>query len=150
NTFYRVFYLPAIIILCGLALSAFPQTVSRRTFATAAFVIAAGLANFLFLVYPFSHVEKYPPLAFALQMNREWPPGTVIYYGAQNSDEALVRYFTRGTEWKLLGAELPMKAGTWLETRAIDRLSSTPEGNHWLESHTVPGSLHELDNGAYR
>ncbi len=156
NTFYRVFYLPAIPILLGLALAAFPHTASRRTFATAAFVIAAGLANFLFLIYPFSHVEKYPPLAFAFQLNREWPPGTVIYYGSQNSDEALVRYFNPGTEWRLLSADLPVdtgawpETGAWLETSAIDRLSSTSEGARWLQSHTRPESSHELNNGAYR
>jgi hypothetical protein len=162
NTFYRVMYLPALIILLGLALSAFPQIASRRRFATAAFVVATGLANFLFLIYPYSHVEKYPPLAFALQMNREWPRGTVIYYGTQNSDEALVRYFSPGTEWKLLGAQLPGDTGVrpetstspetsaWLETTAIDRLASTPEGARWLQAHTQPGSLRELNNGAYR
>ena len=150
NTFYRIFYLPALIILLGLALSAFPQSASRRTFTTALFVIAVGLANFLFLIYPFSHVEKYPPLEFALQMNRQWPQGTVIYYGAQNSDEALVRYFTPGTDWKLLSAEFPKGTGAWLETSAIDRLSATPEGTRWLQSHTRPESLRELNNGAYR
>jgi hypothetical protein len=196
NTFYRVFYLPALIVLLGLALAALPQTPPNRTFATAVFVVAVGLANFLFMIYPFSHVEKYPPLAFALQMNREWPQGTVIYYGAQNSDEALVRYFTRGTEWKLLNAQLRGDTGarpapgtrpetsirpapgtgpesttrpvpgtgretstrpvpgtgasTWLETSAIDQLSSTPEGARWLESHARPESLRELNNGAYR
>jgi len=102
NTFYRVFYLPGIIILLGLALSAVQTTASRGTFGTAAFVVAVGLGNFLSLIYPYSHVEKYPPLAFALQMNHEWPRGTVIYYAAQNSDEVLVRYFTPETKWKLL------------------------------------------------
>jgi len=157
NTFYRLSYLPALIILLGLALNAFPRVDSRRTCATAAFVIAAGLANFLFLIYPFSHVEKYPPLAFALQMNREWPPGTVIYYGAQNSDEALVRYFTPETEWRQLwNAQFPVdtgawaEPGTWLETTAIDRLSATPEGARWLQTHTSSESLRELNNGAYR
>jgi len=151
NTFYRVFYLPALIIIVGLALSAFPQVGYRHTYATALFVVAAGLANFLFLIYPFSHVEKYPPLEFALQMNSAWPPGTVIYYAAQNSDETLIRYFNRGTEWKLLPAELPpMSDDVWLETTAIDRLSATGEGSRWLETHTRPGSLRELNNGAYR
>lgn len=150
NTFYRVFYLAGIIILLGLALSAVQTTASRRAFGTAAFVVAAGLANFLSVIYPYSHVEKYPPLEFAFEMNREWPRGTVVYYGAQNSDEALVRYFTPGTNWQLLPAEVPEKAGAWLETSAIDRLSSTPEGVRWLETHTHPDSLRELNNGAYR
>lgn len=151
NTFYRLTYLPALILLLGLALSAFPQAGYRRTFATALFVAALGLANFLFLIYPFSHAEKYPPLAFALQMKREWPRGTTIFYGSQNSDEALVRYFNPGTEWRLLSpAELPVDTGAWLETSAIDRLSATPEGTQWLQSHTRPGTLRELNNGAYR
>ena len=150
NTFYRVFYLPGITILLGLALSALSTTASRRGFATAAFVIAAGLANFLFLIYPFSHVEKYPPLAFALQMNHEWPRDTVIYYAAQNSDEALVRYFTPGTQWKLLKEPFPPDTGAWLETTAIDRLSATPDGARWLQTHTRPETLHELNNGAYK
>jgi MFS family permease len=149
NTFYRLFYLPALIILLGLALSAFPRT-RRRAFATALFTAAVALANFLFLIYPSSHVEKYPPLAFALQMNRDWPAGTVIYYGAQNSDEALVRYFNRNASWKLLAAEYPSDTNAWLETSAIDRLASTPEGTRWLQTHTRSGSLRELNNGDHR
>jgi len=150
NTFYRLFYLPALIIMLGLVLSAFPQVGYRRLCATALFVVAVGLANFLFLIYPFSHVDKNPPLEFALQINREWPPGTIIYYGSQNSDEALVRYFSPGAAWRLLPAQLPADTDAWLETTAIDRLSATPEGSQWLAMHTRPGSLRELNNGAYR
>jgi hypothetical protein len=150
NTFYRLFYLPPLVILLGLVLDAIPQTGKRRTFATALFIAAAGLANFLFLIYPFSHVEKYPPLEFALQMKREWPAGTVIYYAAQNSDEALMRYFNPETQWKPLPPDLLPDANAWLETSAIDHLSATSEGARWLQSHTRPESLRELNNGAYR
>jgi hypothetical protein len=150
NTFYRLFYLPALIILLGIALTAIPPVRGRRTFATALFVAAVGLANFLFLIYPFSHAEKYPPLEFALQMKQEWPPGTVVYYAAQNSDEALVRYFNPGTNWKLLPAEFRVDQNAWLETTAIDSLAKTAEGARWLQTHTRPESLRELNNGAYR
>jgi hypothetical protein len=150
NTFYRLFYLPGLILLLGLALAAFQQEGLRRTYATLLFVIAVGLANFLFLIYPFSHVEKYPPLGFALQMNGEWPAGTVIYYAGQNSDAALVRYFTPGTQWKQLPDRLPEETTGWLETTAIDRLSATPDGARWLSAHAVPASVRELNNGAYR
>ncbi|HEY2963048.1 MAG TPA: hypothetical protein VGJ37_11570 [Pyrinomonadaceae bacterium] len=153
NTFYRLFYLPSLVLLLGGALSLFSQTDSRRSFATACFVIAVGLANFLFLIYPFSHDEKYPPLAFALQMNREWPPGTVVYYAVRNSDEALVRYFTPETVWKEVPsqfpAELPRGTTAWLETTAISQLSQTPAGAQWLQAHARPESLRELNNGAY-
>ena len=51
NTFYRLFYLPALILLFGLLLAARPHRVSRTL---VAFVLAVALANFLFLIYPFS------------------------------------------------------------------------------------------------
>jgi len=52
NTFYRLFYLPALILLFGLLLAAKPHRSSRTL---AAFVVAVALANFLFLIYPFSN-----------------------------------------------------------------------------------------------
>jgi hypothetical protein len=162
NTFYRLFYLPALILLLGLGLSSLRKAGSAPRRYTAVFVAAVALANFLFLIYPFSHVEKYPPLTFALQMNREWPSGTVVYYGAVNSDAGLVQYFTPSTQWRLLHpkyienlnlelAEIYSRGGTaWFETTAIDNFSSTPDGARWLETHTRKDSLKELDDGAYR
>jgi hypothetical protein len=148
NTFYRLFYLAPLILLLGLLLSAVQNRVTKRR-TLAAFVVAVAVANFLFLIYPFSHVEKYPPLAFALEMNREWPPGTVIYYGAANSDQALVRYFNPSTHWKLLRPESMTTLGAaWLETTAIDQISSTAAGADWLRTHTR--SLKELNDGAYK
>ena len=152
NTFYRLFYLPALILVLGLALASVKEP-RVETRALAAFAIAMALANFLFLIYPFSHTEKYPPLVFALQMNREWPAGTVIYYGAENSDAGLIRYFNPATRWRLLRSssiETIERAGgaVWLETTAIDQLRSTPEGARWLDAHAR--SSRELNDSAYR
>ena len=148
NTFYRVFYLPALVLLLGLVLAALPQMGERRTDVVALFVAAVSLANFLFLIYPFSQVEKYPPLAFAREMNRAWPAGTVVYYAATNSDAQLVRYFNPQTEWQLLPDQPP--SASWLETTAIDRLSATPQGAQWLREHMRPDSVRELNTGAHR
>jgi hypothetical protein len=150
NTFYRVFYLPALVLLLGLALAALPPPGSRRTYVVALFVAAVSLANFLFLIYPFSHVEKFPPLAFAVEMSREWPAGTVVYYAATNSDAQLVRYFNPQTEWRVLPSELPEGTTAWLETTAIDRLSATPQGAQWLREHTHPDQSRELNSDAHR
>jgi hypothetical protein len=111
-------------------------------------VIAVALANFLFLIYPFAHVEKYPPLTFALQLNREWPPGTVVYYALNNSDASLVRYFTPTTQWKQLKGK--PEDGAWLETTAIDQIGSTTEGRQWLKTHTKKESLKELSDSSYK
>ena len=150
NTFYRLFYLPGLILLLGLAFSSFKDKVAR-SWELAIFVLAVALVNFLFLIYPFSHVEKYPPLEFALQMNHEWPAGTVIYYSAGNADAGLVRYFNPSTRWKLVDPKsLELKDGTaWLETTAIAQLTSTAEGTRWLETHARKETLKELRDGAY-
>lgn len=154
NTFYRLFYLPALILLLGLALT--PLKNSR---ALAAFVIATALANFLFLIYPSSHTEKYPPLAFAQRLNREWPAGTVVFYMDESSDLSLVRYFTPQTRWMRIhlkfmdDPQAEMKkiydeGGTvWFETSAID---ANPFGVQWFETHARKETLRELNDGAYR
>jgi hypothetical protein len=162
NTFYRPFYLPALILLLGLAVASIRTKVSHPRRIANLFVAAIALANFLFLIYPSSRVEKYPPLAFALQLNRDWAAGTVIYYGAENSDEGLVRYFTPATEWKVLRtnslaslenelANIGRRGGTaWLETTAIDNLNSTTEGARWLDTHAIKESSKELNDSAYK
>lgn len=150
NTFYRLFYLPSLVLMLGLALAALPQIAERRTYVVALFVAAVSLANFLFLIYPFSHAKKFPPLAFSLEMRREWPAGTVVYYGATNSDASLVRYFNPQTNWLLLPDRPPPGARGWLETTAIDRLSVTAEGAQWLREQTQPDGLRELNTSAHR
>lgn len=161
NTFYRLFYLPALIILFGLGLS----SLRRPPGFVAVLVAAVVLANFLFLIYPFSHVEKYPPLAFALELNREWRRGTVVYYGTKNTDEELIRYFTPGTHWKLMAEVDPIDiaaldrelvninnsgGSAWFETTAIDQFASTPEGARWLETHARKDSWREVNDKAYK
>jgi hypothetical protein len=58
NTFYRLFYLPALILLFGLLLSATPHRISRIL---AVVVVAVALANFLFMIYPFSRAPHTNP-----------------------------------------------------------------------------------------
>ena len=154
NTFYRLFYLPALIVLLGLFI---PENVARR-YRLALFVVTIGSANFLFLIYPYTHVQKNPPLEFAYQMNSRWTTGTVVLYAVDNSDESLVRYFTPGTVWKKIDTsntselDRALAEGTesgktvWLETTAIDNLS----GKNWFETHALKESAAELNNSAYR
>jgi hypothetical protein len=161
NTFYRLFYLPALIILLGLALASVRNS-RPKTRALAAFVIAAALANFLFLIYPSSHTEKYPPLAFAQQLNGEWPAGTVVFYMDESSDVGLVRYFTPQTRWMRMHLKFmddPTAAmrkiydegGTvWFETSAIDAYQLNPDVVQWFEKHARKETLRELNDGAYR
>ena len=175
HTFYRLFYLPALILLAGLIIHpsgaaplGTPVMTARtadsrpRKFRLALIVAVLGISNFLFLIFPYSHEQKFPPLAFALEMNKTWPPGTVIYYALANSDESLFRYFNSSTVWKKLNATAPevleselhdiYSKGTtaWFEVTAIDRFSATQEGAMWLKKHARTESLRELNDPAYK
>lgn len=166
HTFYRLFYLPAIIILAGLVLSFYETAraaaLRRRQYRLALLLAALSLANFLFLIYPYAHAEKFPPLAFALAMNREWPQGTVIYYALTNADNSLFRYFNPSTIWKqsdmndrkALETELQaldaQGASAWLDDSAISQLSSTAEGSEWVSKHAREETRRKLIDKSYR
>lgn len=162
HTFYRLFYLPALILLAGLVMASRSADSRPRKFRLALIVAVLGISNFLFLIFPYSHEQKFPPLAFAREMNKTWPPGTVIYYALANSDESLFRYFNPSTVWKQLNATAPealeselhdiYSKGTtaWFEVTAIDRFSATPGGAEWLTKHARTESLRELRDPAYK
>jgi hypothetical protein len=160
NTFYRLFYLPAIIILMGTFLAPYEATQNHiRRFRAALFVVLIASVNLTFLIYPYAQVSANPTLKLALAMNKVWRPGAVVYFAARNSDNALVRYFNPSVSWieadpGLIESELPLlereNKDAWLETSLIDRYQATPEGRRWLESHTLRRPEYELVNDKYR
>ncbi len=162
HTYYRLFYLPALIILLALVLDTYQHvTGSSRKYRLAIFVALFSITNFLTVIFPSTHVEKYPPLAFALEMNKVWPRQTVIYYGSANADNNLFKYFSPGTNWKKLelddatGLERELRdtqaqgANTWLETSAIDQLAASPTGSEWLKRHAKAESQRSLITKAH-
>ena len=162
HTYYRLFYLPALIILLGLMLDSY-QLVSgsSRKYRLAIFVALFTITNFLTMIFPSTHVQKYPPLAFALEMNQMWPRNTIIYYSSDNADNNLARYFSQGTNWKKLDWKHPEQleqdlrsaqaagVSTWLETSAIDQLAASPDGSEWLKQHVKPESQRALITKAH-
>lgn len=163
HTFYRLFYLPALLLLAGILISSSEALdAHKRTYRLALFVAVMSLANFLFLIFPSSYTHKYQPLAFALEMNQVWPRGTVVYYSLTNSDESLFRYFNPQTEWRQWKSNDPKdlendlrniydSGGTaWLEVTAIEQLPPTMEGADWLAIHAREETRRELVNKAYK
>jgi transmembrane protein TMEM260 (protein O-mannosyltransferase) len=159
NTFYRLFYLPAIIVLLGTFLApeeAAPNHVRR--YRAAVFVALVMTANLAYSAYPYSLVQANPPLALSLEMNKAWPQSTIIYFATWNSDNSLVRYFNPQTVWREVRPETLEKeiqglqggASIWMDTTLIDLYQSTPEGRTWLETHTVRRPEYELVNSKYK
>ena len=160
NVFYRLFYLPAIMVIAGGALSAMhssPGHVCR--YRAALFAVAIFLANLTFSQYPYTQVRANPPLQLALSLNKIWSTGTVVYYALPNTDGSLVRYFNPGTVWVQVAPEqfprqleqLPRTtSGGWLETTLVDQLETTAEGRAWLSAHAMRRSDCELVNSKFR
>ena len=154
HTFYRLFYLPAIVLLIGWIIFKYGRVRKQRL---ALFVAVMAMSNFLFSILPTSYVERNPPLALALDMNKVWQQGTVVYYATDNADNNLFQYFNRGTVWKpmvnlnQLKADLNSLAGpTWLDTSAVDRIANEAGGPEWLAQHEIQTSRRELIDRAYR
>ncbi len=163
NTFYRLFYLPALILLFGVLIN------SSRDFRTeirrwrmALLVVVVALANFLFFIRPYSAVRTETPLSLTLEARGLWTNQTIIYYTSLNSDNRLVRYFNPATVWKVLAAttaedlekerQIADRNGEniWLETTAFDSLAATPDTARWLAENSDGQAQLELNTPAYR
>lgn len=153
NTFYRLFYLPPIILLLAAVLKQNKRDKARPTWRLGLFAAIMVLFNFLFFIYPYSHIEKNPPLSLAVEMNRVWQPETVLYFHSENSDNNLVAYFNPTIEWRPLRSsdqldtelkQLYAEGKTaWLEASAIDKLRSNYQGREWLARHELPETWRE-------
>ncbi|HYP52481.1 MAG TPA: hypothetical protein VEQ42_03015, partial [Pyrinomonadaceae bacterium] len=103
DTFHRLVYLPALVILCAAALSRF-ESGGARNFRLALFAAALALSNFCFYIYPYAHTRNNPPLATALGLREIIAPQSVVFFAQSNGDNRLFRYFNPAAEWKQLTA----------------------------------------------
>jgi len=163
NTFYRLFYFPALVLLFGkLLISSEVLRNETRQWRAALLIVVVALSNFLFFIRPFSQVRKNTPLWLALEANRVWSDKTIVYYKTLNSDNMLVRYFNPTTVWKPLestigeNSEMRLQiisnggASVWLETSAIDLLMSSAQTAEWLEEQFDKQIQMELTDPAYK
>lgn len=161
NTFYRMFYLPAAIVLIGILLDKYRAP--DRTFGrTALFVVIAAIANFLFFIYPYGQVRKETPLAMAFQMNKVWSPRTVVYFSRMEADNRLVQYFNPATEWRKLENDIApekleseLRAVTqaggevWADTSAVSGFAKQKELSEWFERHSAGQPQYRINDPAY-
>lgn len=160
NTFYRLFYLPALVILAGALLTTIEESPSHvRRYRAALLAAAVFFSNLTLSQYPSSQVRANPPLQLALRLNQVWPEGTDVYFASSNSDNLLIRYFNPTSIWLPASphvhgrhfSDLPPVGRTgWLETTLIDQFEATAEGKAWLEAHTLVAPEFELVNRKHR
>jgi hypothetical protein len=151
NTFYRLFYFPALVILLAVLLAPFEDFRRKRRWRLASLIALLVLYNFLFYIYPNSRVRENTPLALAFEANQVWTDKTIVYhvpnaaaFDSLDTNNRLVKYFNPSVAWKSLNfitleefeSEIQaVRAGggsVWLDASAIEKLTANPQGAEWL------------------
>lgn len=160
NTFYRLFYFPALIILAGALFAPFENSRPIRHRRLACFALILALSNFLFFIRPQSQIRENTPLALAAEANRIWTAKTIVYFDSLDADNRIVRYFTPAVSWKPLDLvtadEFENRVRTvyqnggsvWLESSAAKNFSQSPETARILTENSARNQVLELKNTA--
>lgn len=159
---YRIFCLPAAILLVGVFLVHKQPHVLRARASTLGLLAAAmALSNFLFFIFPLTHSNKYPPLEFAMNLAESWSHNTIVFYRKSNADNQLVRYFNPNTIWLPIDeknsvptedqvrAAYQSGGNVWLETTALDDIQASLSGKQWLSAHAQTRCRKELSAKGY-
>jgi hypothetical protein len=110
NTFYRLFYLPPLILLAA-------RYLSGKLAAILAAILAAW--NLTFFILPHARTENNKPLAFALQQRTRWKPGTLILHGFPHNDIRTLAYFNPQARWQWVRYwDGKLAPETWVEASA--------------------------------
>jgi hypothetical protein len=158
NTFYRLFYLPPLVLLVGAVLKR--RGVGRRTLYVLVGLLAAW--NYLFYIHPRSRAESNTMLRAGIEMQTIWKPGTWVYQGSFNADNWTVFCFNPQVMFKDLDraalAQTAMEvkgfeeAGheSWIDQSGLELLQSDDAGRQWLAAHTRPGFSRDLSDSKHR
>lgn len=143
--YYRLFYLPGLILLLGLLLKRHLEPCKGgHSHVLASFVVTMMLANFTFLIYPYSKAEASPPGNVAIKANKIFQDD-VIYFADFTCDNWIFKYFNKRTSWRPLHRKdleafrdelLYLKSQgkkTWIDITALDQLTKTQESAAWFE-----------------
>lgn len=143
NTFYRLFYLPPLIVLLATA----PIWRGDRVKLLALLAAAMCVWNFTVIIYPHSKTENNEVLTFALRHHNDWEQGSAVVYRDFHSDLWTISYFNPQASWIAMPSpdvdqverrrlEAVQRGHTlWLEGTTYDALAAVPVGQSWLDRH---------------
>lgn len=164
NTFYRLFYFPAVMIFVAALIAPAKKALETRRRRLALLALVIGLYNFLFYIYPNAKVRENTPLAVALQANKIWNSRKILVFHEPNAATAaldaldtnnrLVKYFNPQVTWKPLNFtsieeienEIRLTnsdgaAEIWLDSAALEKIAAIPQGAAWLAENSLPAEL---------
>ena len=137
NTFYRLFYLPALILLLAAWLLRHGAPAAGLGRLPVAAAVLVGLFNLGFSIVPCAQIRSNPPLALAVRMQGRWSGPTTVGYGDFNPDNWTLRYFNPATRWvavdpgsgldgfrRLLADQQREGRTVWLDSSAVRTLEA--------------------------
>jgi hypothetical protein len=160
NTFYRLFYLPALLLLAGTFLASTPE----RRFRLACAVAVMFLWNLGFHIYPYAQAQSNGALQMARTMQNIWPAGTFVYWDVHAADNRTIQYFNTSVRWKELWDRAwisdiqqtvdqanAQRKSLWFDLRALERFAATdPEFQAWLAGRCRLGPRQEFNNSDHK
>lgn len=144
NTFYKLFALPAVVLLIASCWE--PGREPHRRGAGAAFVALLALSNLTLGIIPYSRVSSNEVVAFALDL--QLSPGSVVFFRAFSTDDWYARYFNPQSQWRAaesmasIDQQLRQGRTVWLETTAADDFAANQPA--WFADRTRSTQRSEL------
>ena len=141
NTFYKVFGLPAFILLAASCWE--PGSEPRARGAGTAFVAFMALSNLTLAVIPYSRVSSNAVVAFAMSLHGSLNAGSVVFFRDFNTDNWFAQYFNPQSVWKhaetTADIDMDLREGksVWLETTAVEHFSAAEPA--WFQTRTKSG-----------
>ena len=146
---YRVFYLPPLSLVLGLALSscmgakdALPKSIPPLAIATLL------LFNLAFFIAPHMRATSNPLIVAAREANDIWNENAVIYFSDHNEADTAFEYFNEQTEWRRLTA--PVRADLDAEIQQVfskgrqvwlNKGAAAAVDSNWLAKHAAGGKI---------
>jgi hypothetical protein len=157
NTFYRLFYLPALVLLAGTLIA------SSRTQGHSLLALAVGFlfcANLSSSIYPAAQPALNHTEQFARSLQTVWTPGTTVYGNVYADENLTIKYFNPQVIWKKLWNRAPIEdldptlhqvrasgKAMWFDLVALEKLSSEdPTFSDWLNANCRLGEKHQFMN----
>jgi len=111
QTYYRVFYAPALVFLAALGVARFDRVLfgsaSRPAFARLTYalcLVCLGLLNLGFFIAPNMRSDSNWLIETAKRAG--WGRDTVVYFADRNEADTAFEYFNPSSEWRRLSASM--------------------------------------------
>jgi hypothetical protein len=159
NTFYRLFYLPALVLMAGTFIA------SSRTQSHSVLALAVGFlfcVNLSSSIYPAAQPSLNHTEQFARSMQAIWTPGTTVYGNVYADENLTIKYFNPQVTWKKLWNRAPIEdldptllqvkasgKAMWFDLAALEKLSAEdPSFRDWLKANCRLGDKHQFMNAS--